>query len=345
MSKISGGHSGGVTPVPIPNTEVKPASADGTWGVAPWESRSPPESIEGHAPPGIPVRGVVVRRPKYRPTASRRARSSRSAQSAVRPGSITRCPLLHRLVTAAPRGPEAALLAALPREKGAPARSADGSRQVGPQGLGHPNRSPRRVAIGGPGPHPLAACPVGERAPARAGIKARSPGPPGSEPDRPGAGLEANVPRDRPVGRRPLAPARVGPSPPDRGDQPQPAGPLPTERLLGRAGPLQVSGRVPIRPPTREAAAEPATASPDPTAPQREPVSHEAAARALAELAPPHTPPPAGEPPPPPPRPEGIGAASPGAAPASSGSRPPTGRRVCGGRPWPGLVNPPTGEA
>jgi hypothetical protein len=29
---ISGGHSGGVTPVPIPNTEVKPASADGTWG-------------------------------------------------------------------------------------------------------------------------------------------------------------------------------------------------------------------------------------------------------------------------------------------------------------------------
>ena len=43
MSMISGGHSGGVTPVPIPNTEVKPACADGTWGVAPWESRSSPE--------------------------------------------------------------------------------------------------------------------------------------------------------------------------------------------------------------------------------------------------------------------------------------------------------------
>src|SRR5207237_2796178 len=41
--KISGGHSGGVTPVPIPNTEVKPASADGTWGETPWESRSPPD--------------------------------------------------------------------------------------------------------------------------------------------------------------------------------------------------------------------------------------------------------------------------------------------------------------
>jgi hypothetical protein len=42
-SQVSGGHSGGVTPVPIPNTEVKPASADGTWGATPWESRSPPE--------------------------------------------------------------------------------------------------------------------------------------------------------------------------------------------------------------------------------------------------------------------------------------------------------------
>src|SRR5205807_4299187 len=42
-TEISGGHSGGVTPVPIPNTEVKPASADGTWGETPWESRSPPD--------------------------------------------------------------------------------------------------------------------------------------------------------------------------------------------------------------------------------------------------------------------------------------------------------------
>ena len=41
-AKVSGGHSGGETPVPIPNTAVKPASADGTWGVAPWESRTSP---------------------------------------------------------------------------------------------------------------------------------------------------------------------------------------------------------------------------------------------------------------------------------------------------------------
>src|SRR5665213_4588888 len=41
--KVSGGHGGGDTPVPIPNTEVKLARADGTWGETPWESRSPPE--------------------------------------------------------------------------------------------------------------------------------------------------------------------------------------------------------------------------------------------------------------------------------------------------------------
>ena len=37
----SGDHSEGVPPVPIPNTEVKPFSADGTafW----WESRSLPD--------------------------------------------------------------------------------------------------------------------------------------------------------------------------------------------------------------------------------------------------------------------------------------------------------------
>ena len=38
-----GGDSGGATPVPIPNTEVKPTSADGTWDESPRESRSPPD--------------------------------------------------------------------------------------------------------------------------------------------------------------------------------------------------------------------------------------------------------------------------------------------------------------
>ena len=42
---ISGGNDEGVPPVPIPNTEVKPFSADGTWLVTARESRSPPDSI------------------------------------------------------------------------------------------------------------------------------------------------------------------------------------------------------------------------------------------------------------------------------------------------------------
>ncbi len=42
-SRDSGGHGGRVTPVPIPNTEVKTASADGTWGATPWESRTSPD--------------------------------------------------------------------------------------------------------------------------------------------------------------------------------------------------------------------------------------------------------------------------------------------------------------
>ena len=40
--KYYGGDSNGDTPVPIPNTEVKPISADGTWGATPWESRTLP---------------------------------------------------------------------------------------------------------------------------------------------------------------------------------------------------------------------------------------------------------------------------------------------------------------
>src|SRR5207245_10892841 len=37
-----GGHAGGVTPVPISNTEVKPSRADDTAAVRLWESRTLP---------------------------------------------------------------------------------------------------------------------------------------------------------------------------------------------------------------------------------------------------------------------------------------------------------------
>ena len=39
---LPGDHGGGETPVPIPNTEVKPSSADDTAGATLWESRSLP---------------------------------------------------------------------------------------------------------------------------------------------------------------------------------------------------------------------------------------------------------------------------------------------------------------
>ena len=57
-SVSSGGDSGGEPPVPIPNTEVKPASADGTWGSRPWESRSPPGVYSVGVASGRPPRRV-----------------------------------------------------------------------------------------------------------------------------------------------------------------------------------------------------------------------------------------------------------------------------------------------
>ena len=42
QSTFPGGHRRGVTPVPIPNTEVKPSTADGTAWATAWESRSLP---------------------------------------------------------------------------------------------------------------------------------------------------------------------------------------------------------------------------------------------------------------------------------------------------------------
>ena len=46
---MSGGDGEKVTPVPIPNTEVKLLSADGSWGRRPCESRTLP----GFAPLGL----------------------------------------------------------------------------------------------------------------------------------------------------------------------------------------------------------------------------------------------------------------------------------------------------
>ena len=54
-----GDHGGGVTPVPIPNTAVKPSSADGTARAAWWESRTSPgfTYLPNDKAPGLTPRG------------------------------------------------------------------------------------------------------------------------------------------------------------------------------------------------------------------------------------------------------------------------------------------------
>jgi hypothetical protein len=42
LFSIPGGLAGGATPVPIPNTEVKPSKADDTAAERQWESRTLP---------------------------------------------------------------------------------------------------------------------------------------------------------------------------------------------------------------------------------------------------------------------------------------------------------------
>src|SRR5690606_35082557 len=47
LEQFSGDYCGGATPDPIPNSEVKPSSADGTAGGTLWESRSLPDLWAG----------------------------------------------------------------------------------------------------------------------------------------------------------------------------------------------------------------------------------------------------------------------------------------------------------
>ena len=45
-----GGYTGEVTPVPIPNTEVKPVRADDTARLPVWESRKSPDLFQTKSP-------------------------------------------------------------------------------------------------------------------------------------------------------------------------------------------------------------------------------------------------------------------------------------------------------
>src|SRR5882672_8324397 len=68
--ELSGGYGGGVTPLPIPNREVKPSSAAGTARETVWERRSPP-GVNRRAPraSGGPFLSVLHPDPRPDPTA------------------------------------------------------------------------------------------------------------------------------------------------------------------------------------------------------------------------------------------------------------------------------------
>jgi hypothetical protein len=95
-----GGHTGGVTPDPISNSEVKTSRADGTAGEALWESRSPPGTFErpgssqdpglffgasGRGPPRR-GRGGLDRGPRARGRSGRVDRSRAASPPARRTG-------------------------------------------------------------------------------------------------------------------------------------------------------------------------------------------------------------------------------------------------------------------
>src|SRR5438034_8656562 len=77
-----GDNGGGETPVPFPNTEVKPSSADGTAGVTRRESRSSP-SIFFLVPSGFGPAGLELFLEPRPPRAPARPRPRRAAWAAA----------------------------------------------------------------------------------------------------------------------------------------------------------------------------------------------------------------------------------------------------------------------
>src|SRR5208283_3130601 len=78
----------------IPNTAVKPARADGTWGEAPWESRSPPGFLTDEIPPELRLEGISSfrgrwggrsRRKRHRPGECGPRQADRRGGAAVEP--------------------------------------------------------------------------------------------------------------------------------------------------------------------------------------------------------------------------------------------------------------------
>src|SRR5947208_12369559 len=106
LSPLSGGFGEGETPLPIPNREVKPLSADGTWPSQARESRTPPV-FSFHEPP----RGAARRRSAWS-RADEDVTSATSGHARDRPHRRVRR-VLHRL-----RPVGRGVAARLPRSEG-----------------------------------------------------------------------------------------------------------------------------------------------------------------------------------------------------------------------------------
>ena len=96
---FAGGHSGGATPVPIPNTVVKPASAHGTARATLWESRSPPARM---SPPRFHMkpRGFVFEPPPKDSRDNKDSKNSRDRKNIQRPQGWQRKPSTNFVVAA-----------------------------------------------------------------------------------------------------------------------------------------------------------------------------------------------------------------------------------------------------
>src|SRR6058998_3174901 len=83
--EYAGGHRIRVTPVPIPNTEVKPDTADGTAWATVWESRSLPAVIQTKGPisigPFVCTAATVVHTVAHAPIGGGAAPASRAARA------------------------------------------------------------------------------------------------------------------------------------------------------------------------------------------------------------------------------------------------------------------------
>src|SRR5258708_28658815 len=106
VDEFPGGHRSRVTPVPIPNTEVKLATADGTAWVTAWESRSLPGLFSTTSPlleraagffcgaihSQTPAQAPPALRPRRRSASSRDDRRSAGGDWQIVTHSATRRP-------------------------------------------------------------------------------------------------------------------------------------------------------------------------------------------------------------------------------------------------------------